>query len=230
MIRYVLRCNLERQLLLLYQLVGTTALQSRCQCLNDKFELSDCESQTINDLHLRECYTEEDSKTNSTMIADKLVFIYARYLVLLLSLDSVHVQSLPILNILLCTDKSERALSKEVYAQREKNVDAYHDSCLIGREIILGKKNLNFDPENFVGSLFEKSEKSDSKLDPSALILDWLNEVECKEIQSTQVNHHQDKKRSPDSRFNNFSDMVAFVKTNINELTCWFSSKAEKRK
>lgn len=228
MIRYVLRCNLEQQLLLLYQLVGTKALLS-CK---DEFELNDCESEAIENLHQREGNNEEDGGTNSTMIADKLVFIYARYLVLLLSLDSVHVQSLPILNMLLSTDKSERELSHDVYLQREKDVDAYRDSCMIGREVILGSKKLDLGPENFINSLFEKSKTSDSKLDPRALILDWLEDVNSNEVvESTQVSYHKDSKRSSVARFNKFSDVVAFVKNNIDELMCWFSrQKAEKKK
>lgn len=218
---------MERQLLLLYGLVGTTSLLS-CE---DKFVLSDCESEAIKNLHLREGNTEEDGGTNSTMVADKLVFIYARYLVLLLSLDSVHVQSLPILNILLRTDKSEQVLSQEVNDQRKKDVDAYHDSCMIGSNIILGKKHLGLGPENFVNSLIEKSETSDSKLDPSALILDWLKEVNPNEVESTQVSYHTDNKRSSNLRFNNFNDVVGYVETNVNDLMCWFSSdKAEKKK
>lgn len=220
MIRYVLRCNLEQQLLLLYQLVGTKALLS-CK---DEFELNDCESEAIKNLHQREGNTEEDVR-----IADKLVFIYARYLVLLLSLDSVHVQSLPILNMLLSTDKSERELSHDVYLQREKDVDAYRDSCMIGREVILGSKKLDLGPKNFINSLFEKSK---TKLDPRALILDWLEDVNSNEVvESTQVSYHKDSKRSSVARFNKFSDVVAFVKNNIDELMCWFSrQKAEKKK
>ncbi|GFH59184.1 predicted protein [Chaetoceros tenuissimus] len=266
-LRYIFRCNIEKQLLLLYKLVDTKDLDSKLTHPANKYGNDAYEDSIIHSLHCREGLTqqEEDSnedkknqkkknqtkkketekeKTNvpvllapkigSVVVADRVLFSYLRYIVFVLTIENIHVQILPIMNLLLNAELSKGDVNKEIYQRRLENNDAYLDSCMLKQEIVLGNKTLSLDPKNFIQQIFNNTDK-DQTLDPIKILLDWFNTIHKDNvtIESTQLRFHRHVKGDPGIISSNFGDVVAYINRHKDRLTCSFplrTEAAEKRK
>lgn len=173
-------------------------------------------------------------KIGSVVVADRVLFSYLRYIVFVLTIENIHVQILPIMNLLLNAELSKGDVNKEIYQRRLENNDAYLDSCMLKQEIVLGNKTLSLDPKNFIQQIFNNTDK-DQTLDPIKILLDWFNTIHKDNvtIESTQLRFHRHVKGDPGIISSNFGDVVAYINRHKDRLTCSFplrTEAAEKRK
>lgn len=167
-IRYILRCNIEQQIFLLYKLVGSDSLKNvKYPKAKSKLQLNQYENEVIEMLN-----QEEPFQPGHFQNLDKLVFIYVKYLVFLLAIDTIHSESLPVLHLLLKT-KAPGELQTKLSKYQDDPKNNYLESCMLNESIKLGNVTLKIDPASFVQGLFEKDENGKDQ-DPFVLLTQWL--------------------------------------------------------
>lgn len=186
MIKFILRCNIERQIFLLYELVGSEDL-SKLQDHQEKLNLDENETRIIQFLHEKEGVLQEEPASklkeesfgesldgsneahslappeqykSQTVIADKLVFAYVKYLVLVLSRQSLHLKGLSITDLVLRKPSTRDGINKRLL-ESSKERETYLQSCMLQQQIQLDEGMvLNIDSNTFIKNILTQNDQS----------------------------------------------------------------------